>query len=232
MEILVMIIMILVGFTFVLKLTFHGPLGIAATTVAVALFVGLSWEYAITMSKTQIADWLQQPELMLDTAVLLAVDVLCQMAFCVFMAQKQGGEKWTKMQNIIFALLFWMPGILIFPILLSLLATLIFSLSGVEFSLIGWGLAVCLTIMTPLLVAGFRWILPEADLRLELMFMINMLILTLGIITTVNGRTAAAGTNEVSWDALAGILSIILAGGITGLIMNRRNTFKQISKLQ
>lgn len=231
METLVMIIMILVGFTFVLKLTFHGISGIAVTTIAVAIFVGFSCEYAITMSKTQIADWLQQPDLMLDTSVLLAIDVACQIAFCFIFTLKEGG-KMSRLQTIIYYALFWIPGFLIFPTLLSLLASVIFSMSGVEFSLIGWGLAAGLALAAPMLVVAFRALLPEADIRLELLFLVNLLILALGIITTVNGRTAAIGTNEVQWDAMGCIMAIILLGGITGMVIDRYKTIKKISKLQ
>ena len=35
--------------------------------------------------------------------------------------------------------------------------------------------------------------------------MVNMLIAALGVVATVNGRTAAAGTNQVEWGALGGV---------------------------
>lgn len=88
MEIVIVIIMLLVGFNFVLKLTYHNLLGKLLTCAVAALFVGLMWEEATTQSKTQISDWLNRPELMLDTSVLLTVDVFFQVAFCVMMAKK------------------------------------------------------------------------------------------------------------------------------------------------
>lgn len=39
--------------------------------------------YAIQQSKTQIADWLADAQLMLDTSVVLTVEVALQMAFCM-----------------------------------------------------------------------------------------------------------------------------------------------------
>ena len=39
--------------------------------------------YAIQQSKTQIADWLADVQLMLDTSVVLTVEVALQMAFCM-----------------------------------------------------------------------------------------------------------------------------------------------------
>lgn len=231
MEILVMIIMLLVGFTFLLKLTFHNAVGIAMTTVVIALFAGLSWEWASGMSKTQITDWLSRPDLMLDTAVLLAIDVMCQIAFCILAVSHEGGERLSRTLSAIYKLLLWVPGILIFPVLLSILTTLVFSLTGVDFQFIGWGLALALTVVTPILALGLKWLFPDVDSRLELMFFISLLILALGIVTTVNGRTAAVGTNEVHPDALAAIIALVLLGSLAGIIINRYNIRKRISKL-
>ena len=96
MEIVIVIIMLLVGFNFVLKLTYHNLLGKLLTCAVAALFVGLMWEEATTQSKTQISDWLNRPELMLDTSVLLTVDVFFQVAFCVMMAKKLANERFTS----------------------------------------------------------------------------------------------------------------------------------------
>ena len=48
---------------------------VAAIAVVATLFVGLMWPYAIQQSKTQIADWLANVQLMLDTSVVLTVEV-------------------------------------------------------------------------------------------------------------------------------------------------------------
>lgn len=44
-----------------------------------------------------------------------------------------------------------------------------------------------------------RYLLPEKELRLELLFLTNALTAILGIIATVNGRTAVTGISEVDW---------------------------------
>ncbi len=60
-------------------------------------------------------------------------------------------------------------------------------------------------------LSGLCWLVPEKEIRLELLFMVNMLIAALGVVATVNGRTAAAGTNQVEWGALGGVAAIIAA---------------------
>ena len=75
METVVIIIMVAVGFSFLLKLTYHRPAGAIALALVAAAFVFLSYDEATSQSKTQIAEWLQNPSLMLDTSVWLTIDV-------------------------------------------------------------------------------------------------------------------------------------------------------------
>lgn len=81
METLVLVMMILVCFSFVLKQTFHGVKEIMIISVLVAFFVGMTWPLAIEQSKTQIAAWIADQKLMLDMAVLLSIDVALTMLF-------------------------------------------------------------------------------------------------------------------------------------------------------
>ena len=83
METIVVVLMILVCFNFMMKQTFRKRGSVAAIAVVAALFVGLMCPYAIQQSKTQIADWLADAQLMLDTSVVLTVEVALQMAFCM-----------------------------------------------------------------------------------------------------------------------------------------------------
>ena len=66
-----------------------------------------------------------------------------------------------------------------------------------------------------------RWLLPEKELRLELLFLANALIAILGIIATVNGRTAVKGIDEVDWGALAGLTILFVAGALVGMILRK-----------
>lgn len=195
-----------------------------------SFFVALTWEYATTQSKAQIADWLTRPELMLDTSVLLTIDVFFQIAFCVLMARRLSGAPISRVQNVLLLVSKWFPGLLIFPVLFSLLVQLIFALPGTDFALIGWGTAGALLVLMPLVAKGVEWLLPESDMRLEMTFLLNALIALLGVVATVNGRTAAVGTNQVEWDALAGVLALLVAGAIAGFFINKIYLRKKLSK--
>lgn len=228
MEIVLVIIMLLVGLSFMLKLTCQPPAGRMVVCLAMALFVGLIWESAAGQSKARISDWLQNPDFMLDMAVLLTVDVFMQISFCIIEARKMSGGSISVTERCTLMLVKWLPGLLMFPTLVALLVEVIFSFPGVDFSLLAWSTAagvMAIGITFPLLL---KYLVPELDLRLELVFMINILIAILGVVATVNGRTAVKGTDSVDWNALAGIVAILAAGSLAGLLIFKRKTSKHI----
>ncbi|MDE6541380.1 MAG: hypothetical protein K2L74_05155 [Muribaculaceae bacterium] len=233
MELVVLVTMLLVGLGFALKLTFHGPAGRLALCAVAALTVVMAQDWAITRSKTQIAEWLESPGLMLDTAVLLTVDVAMQLAFCWLEARRQAaGGRLGGAALGVRTLVAWVPGLLIFPVLMALLAELVFAMPGVEFST----LTLCAAAATFAAFAGAaalaRLLLLEADIRLELMFLLNILIASLGVVATVNGRTVALGTNSVEWGALAAVGALLAAGTLSGACVYRIMLKRKIAKLQ
>ena len=86
METIVLLLFILVCFSFLLKQTFVRNLQIAITAVAAMVFTGLAWRVAILQSSTEIAAWLANTDLVRDISVLLNIDVLLAMAFCLLAA--------------------------------------------------------------------------------------------------------------------------------------------------
>ena len=73
---------------------------------------------------------------------------------------------------------------------------------------------------------GARYLLPEDSERFEVIFYINCIIGLLGIIATVNGRTATRGVNEVNIYSLLAIIGIAVIGSIIGLVLFRKNQNK------
>ena len=92
--------------------------------------------------------------------------------------------------------------------------------------MIAWTMAVIVLIVIPSGSYAVRWLLPEKELRLEIFFLSNALTAVLGIIATVNGRTAVAGINNVDWTALAALFVILLVGGIIGLVVYNHRKVK------
>lgn len=226
MQTIVLLIMILIAFNFLLKQTFHKWHYVAAMAVVAALFVGLMWPFAIEQSKSQIAYWLDNPTLMLDTSVLLTVEVALQMTFCLLAAEKRTGGFAKKSAQWLYKILWLFPGILFFAVLFSLLVTVIFLFPGVSFSLLSWRLATLLLVVIPAGIWLIRLLLPEEDIRLELLFLTNALVAILGIVATVNGRTAVEGFSEVNWPALTLFIVLLLVGTLTGLLLRKRHQCK------
>ncbi len=247
METVVLVIILLVCFNFVLKQTYRKLWMVGVISLFCALFVAFAWPWAIEQSKSQIQDWLNNPQLMLDTAVVLFIDVVIQMAYCLLEVQTlpspslQGGNsisanegKTDEQSNHPLpvgrvkrgALLRWFPGLLIFPVLFHIETQCMFWLTGMEFSTVAYGLAAIVFVAIPLFTWAIKWLIPEKELRLEIFFLSNSLIAILGIIATVNGRTAVAGISEVNWAALACMAGLTLLCAIVGFILYRMKKMK------
>ncbi len=230
METVVFVLMILVCFSFMLKQTYRKNRSVAVIAVVCALFTGLMWPYAIEQSKTQIADWLADTALMLDTAVLLTLEVILQMTFCMLAAHVQTSGPLRKRTLWMYRALRWFPGILIFPVLFSALVALIFAFPGVSFSLLSWSMAAGILILIPAGTWLLRRVMPEKDVRLELLFLVNALIAVLGVVATVNGRTAVAGISGADWSALAALIVIVVLGALAGFVAYRIKLKKKAKK--
>lgn len=229
MDTVVFGMMLLVCFNYILKQTYRKIYFVAFSAAVCALFVGLMWPYAIEQSKSQISDWLENASLMLDIAVILTLEVVLQMAFCILAANIQTSGKVKPRTLWIYRFLRWFPGVLIFPVLFSVLVAIIFALPGVSFSLVAWSLAGVILFMIPVGSWFLRWILPEKEIRLEILFLSNALIALLGIIATVNGQTAVAGISQVDWMALMGVGLLLIVGFLGGIVLYRIK-FKRIIK--
>jgi hypothetical protein len=214
--------MILIAFNTCLKLTFLKLWQVGIVTLALTLFVGCSWHYAIEQSRTQIADWISNPTLMLDTSVLLMLEVAWQMSYCLLAAHLLYSGRLKRRTLWLYRMLRWMPGVLILPVLFSCLVTLIFALPGVSFAAVAWSLAAAVFVLLPALMFGIRYLLPERELRLEILFLCNALAGIIGVVATVNGRTAVTAESDVDWLALVGVLGISLVGALAGALIYRR----------
>ncbi len=224
METLIFIIMVLVVVGFSVKLTFHKPMALWATALVAAAFTGVSRSWAVEQSKAQIADWIADTGLMADVSVLLTVDVAMGMAFCCMTASEESPRNLGV--RLLHLVLKFFPGLLIFPVLFATLVYAIFSFVGMDFDTVAWGVAALVLVLLPGLSYGIRWALPEKPLRLELLFMLHALIALLGIIATVNGKTAVSGTNSVDIIALSGVIFLLTAGGVIGYLLFLRRERK------
>ena len=71
---------------------------------------------------------------------------------------------------------------------------------------------------------GLEYLLPEQELRLELLFLLNVLIAILGVIATVNGRTAVASVGNVDLNSLLAVIALFLFFALIGFVWSRRRS--------
>ena len=114
MNTVVLVLMLLTAFNFLLKQTFWKVIAVCVIAAICAAFAGLMWPYAIEQSKTQIANWLSNQPLMLDTAVLLSVEVCVQMAYAMLAVHVANDYPVKPRMIVMYRFLRWFPGLLIF----------------------------------------------------------------------------------------------------------------------
>ena len=221
METVVKLAMVLVSLSFVLKLTGYKLRQLLLMALLCALFVGFSWQFAAEQSKTAIASWLSDRELMQDIAVLMTLDVALQMAYCLMAVNLMNSGPLKRRTILVYKLLRLFPGIMVFLVLFSLLVSCVFAFPGVSFSLISWCMAAAVLVLLPLAVLGVRKLLPEKEIRLELLFLSNALTAVLGVIATVNGTTASESVDSVDYPATIAVIGIVLLGAALGFLLYR-----------
>ena len=222
MQSIVFVIILLVCLNFVLKQSYRRPAVVVVTSLVAALFVAFAWPMAIEQSRTQIRDWLANPALMLDTAVVLTVEVVVQMAYCLMAVHLMTSGRVRRRTVWLYRALRWFPGLLIFAVLFYIETQCMFRSSGIEFRYVAWTLAAIVAIAVPALTWAVRWLIPERELRLEVFFLSNALMAVLGIVATVNGRTAAAGTSDIDLKALAGVVVLVVVMGAIGYYRRKK----------
>ena len=203
MELIIHILMLFIVINCSFKLSFWKLWQTVIYSLIAGLFVAGTWQYAILQSKTQIADYLQNTEALQNMAIIITLESALCFGYCVAFLRGLYGKKnlwWAE-------LLRWYPSLLLFPVLFYYLTEAIFRLPGVDFSVTAWSFAGIVVIAIPLLSRLMKYLVPEDDLRLEVHFLVSLFICILGLLTTVNGKTTYAATEEaLNWKAI--ILSI------------------------
>ncbi|HPX59810.1 MAG TPA: hypothetical protein PLL02_05200 [Bacteroidales bacterium] len=189
MEYIISVLILFILLNVLLKLSFWRWWQVALFSALLGLFVLLVTTYAAEQSKAEITAWLSTPAIMQNVAVLITLETVVFVGFAFMRLRQTLG---TKVKKYLMLPLNVYPGLLLLPVLYFVLAQLFYALPGVSFNTISYGLAIAVFILFPLLSWGFTKLLPEEDLRLEILFIVNLIVCMIGLITTVNGETAYA----------------------------------------
>ncbi len=216
METVVLVLMVLVFLNTWLKMTFLKVWQVILVALVYSIFVGSMWEVAILQSRNQIQEWLANQPLMLDVSVVLSIEVCWHIAYCMLAGKMLYGEVVSRRTLMFYRLLRFFPGVLIFPVLFYALVQAIYAFPGVDFALISWSMAGVVGLLLFSGTWGMRLLLPEKDLRLEVLFLLSSLILVLGIVATVNGTTTFHGADSVEWLALSAFFALAIICALMG----------------
>ena len=204
MELVVQILIIFIFINCILKLSFWKPWQTVIFGILCGVFIVLAYPYAILESKTQIADYLNNTNILQDAAVFITIDSAICFAFCfVVLLDKLDKKKKTLRW------LYWYPCLLIFPVLYYLLTQVIFAFPGNDFEVTAYISAGVTLVIIPFASQFVKWLCPEKDLRLEVFFLVSLFVCIIGLITTVNGNVTYAAT-EGPLNVRALVLSIML----------------------
>ncbi|MBR1799530.1 MAG: hypothetical protein IJ761_06515 [Bacteroidales bacterium] len=222
MQAVVVIMLLLAAVSFVVKQSLSPTGWRVGWAIALSVAIGFSWPLAIAQSKTAIAAFLQSPSMMADVAVVVTVEVSLMMAYCISGATSLGTDRPRWHTRVLRWLLNIYPGVLSFLSLFSILVWLIFAMPGTSFARLSWMLGAATAIVMPLLSWLLSRLLPSRRTRIEMLFAVNVVLAALGVVATVNGRTAVVGTTSIQLPQLLTVVAITVAGSLVGMAFRKR----------
>ena len=202
MELVVQILLLFIIVASVLRLSFErGWIIPTLFAVVAAVFVYLTYPYAIEQTKTGLAAYIADRSLREYAAIFISLDVALIVAYSFSRLSHPRGRR----GRVIAFLLRLYPGVLIFPVLFYLQSTLIFALPGMDFGVV----SLLLAAGTVVLLLGLTFLLPEEEQRLEVLFLVELFVFILGIIASVDETIRMAPTESpIQWSGLVLTLGI------------------------
>ncbi|GJH39826.1 hypothetical protein RCZ04_03760 [Capnocytophaga sp. HP1101] len=168
----------------VLKLSFWKLWQQAVFAGICFLFVWFATDFASEQSQPTLEAMLSDPKVLSNITVLLTIETAVCMAYCFTSLRALFKGKESRWYRI----LQWYPNLLVFPALFYVLTQAIFYYTGVSFEHIALWIGAGVLVFIVLGAWGLQKLLPEKDLRLELHFLVSLLITLLGLIGTANGQ--------------------------------------------
>lgn len=224
METVIQILMLFIVVGAAFKLSFASRTQTLIYALCCALFLIGTYGYSIEQTKDGIQAYVTDKALREQAAILTTVESLLFIAFCFLSLAPSGNDERGKWRGsaLAYRLLRFYPCLMLLPVLFYLQTTLIFSLPGIDFSLISYALAGATLVGIPLLTWGVRTLLPERELRLEVCFLVSLFVFVCGVITTVDDslRYAPLPTQIELDKLLMGLAGFALLFGL-GFYMHR-----------
>lgn len=183
MEYIIHLLACFIAISFLLKTGFYNRWGILAAASGCALFVRLITPWLTEQSRSVMTVFFASRPHMLNLSVCVTLEAAVMIAFC-FDCFAEMRTRNTIFKQALTLLLKLYPGILITGVLCYVVALLLFSFPGMNFTSLSWiaATAVFLTVCTGSLL--LRYLIGDKPLRLEILFIVNIFIVILSIIAT------------------------------------------------
>lgn len=165
----------------------------------------------LNLPKSQVNALLQGYETMTNMALLVSIELILFMAWC-FSAFK-------KIRYVKFLKIF--PGFMIFPAMWYLQAQSFYYFAGVKFELLTYGMALLAFVIIALAPRLVKWMIPEPELRRELIFITALLTLFLAAIAPAQDTPLFRHPQSPEWHSLLTLLAMALVLGSIGFILKK-----------
>lgn len=222
MELIVQSLMLLICLVASIKLS-HTPRPVAwAYALLAGAFVYWTSDWAASQTRGGIAAYVDNRELREYIAILVTLESMLFVLFAFVSFRGKDGQtfKATSARHWLQMALLCYPPLLVFPVLLYAQTNLIFALPGVDFSLLSMAMAGGVLVLFVTLPYLIRLLLPEREMRLEVLFLSSLFVFVMGLITTVDDRlTYAAPEYELPWRGLMLALSLFVICFALGVLL-------------
>lgn len=180
------IIPILAGFialSFLLKVGFYPRWGVWLAAGCCAVFVLFITPWVTEQSKTEMAVFFASRRQMLNVSVCVTLEAAAMIAYC-FDCFAEMRTRNTAFKRTVTCLLYLYPGVLTGGVICYVLAQVLFTFPGTDFKMLSRTAAAILFLFIGIGACLLRRITESRALRLELLFIVNLIIVVLSIIAT------------------------------------------------
>lgn len=182
-----LILQVLIGCAFALKLTFLTKRARGIMVFLCMLFTVCSIFWTVDIPLVALRNWLGDAHNMQNVAVCIVLDVSLQWAFCFLTVHVRYSGIVSRPCDLAYRVLRAFPGILFFGVVFLSQVELLSLLPGHSF----WGIACVQALLVFLFLVLFNSIwermFPQLESRLEILFLLEVLLVILGITATTCG---------------------------------------------
>lgn len=205
--------MILLVLASILRQSFSNFVANLVIASLVALTPLAMQPFLLDIPKSQIFSILDDFDKMTNMAILICLEMTIFVAWCF------SGFKNFKYSNV----LKFFPGITFVPVIWYLQAQSFYYFPGVKFEQITYGIAIATFAIILLAPLAVRYIIPERELRRELVFIIALVAILLAAVAPAQATPVFRNPQNPQWLSLLALLSVVILLSTTGYLIKRLN---------